>query len=60
MKPRVGSSKKFFKLTNLQLDGLRKKREKTQITKIINDIGSSTINLTEIKSSGYTKKFMCQ
>ena len=49
MKPRVGSSKKFFKLTNLQLDGLRKKREKTQITKIRNKSGHITTIFTEMK-----------
>ena len=48
MKPRVGYSKKFFKLTNLQLDGLRKKREKTQITKIRNKNGDITTHYIEM------------
>ena len=48
MKARVGSSKKFFKLTYLQLDGLRKKREKTQIIKVRNKNGYITTHYTEM------------
>lgn len=57
---KFSSFEKSNTINNVDLDRTKKKNMKTQITKIITDIGSRTINLTEIKSSGYTKKFMCQ
>lgn len=57
---KFSSFEKSNTINNVDLDRTKKKNKKTQITKIITDIGSRTINLTEIKSSGYTKKFMCQ
>lgn len=57
---KFSSFEKSKTINNVDLDRTKKKNMKTQITKIITDIGSRTINLTEIKSSGYTKKFMCQ
>lgn len=57
---KFSSFEKSKTINNVDLDRTKKKNKKTQITKIITDIGSRTINLTEIKSSGYTKKFMCQ
>ena len=43
MKPKARSLKRSTKLTNFQLDGLRKK--KTQRTKMRNESGDITINL---------------
>lgn len=47
MKPEIGSLKRSTKLTNVQQDGLRKR--KTQITKIRNESGAITTDSTEIK-----------
>lgn len=49
MKPKVASSKSSKTLTNLQLDGLRKKREKTQITKTIIERGDVITDSIKIK-----------
>ena len=50
MKPKANSLKRSTKLTAVrEINKEKKKREKTQITRIRNEKGNITTNLTEIK-----------
>lgn len=49
MKQKTGSFKRSIQLTNLQLDQLGGKKEKTQITNNRNERKNNTIDLTDIE-----------
>lgn len=52
MKPKVGSSERSTVVSNLYLDGLRRKGEKIRITKIRNESGDITDSM-EINANDY-------
>lgn len=57
--PKLGSLTRLTKFTNLQLDGLRGKKQKTKITKIKDENGDITINSGEIKRNKATTMNNC-